>query len=120
MKPIAQCDAIATVIMKIFMSDRRLYGRIGPICGCHRAGYEFVEQSLTHDRRLEYSAIVAFARLINISILSQNEKIQKDFAYWMRFVRNCSLSRNLNQQIDNPEKERRVRKFLLENASPRR
>ena len=78
---------------------------------------EFVEQSLTHDRRLEYSAIVAFARLINISILSQNEKIQKDFAYWMRFIRNCSLPRNLNQQIDTPDKERRVRGFLFANAS---
>lgn len=78
---------------------------------------EFVEQSLTHDRRLEYSAIVAFSRLINISILSKNEKIQKDFAYWMRFVRNCSLPRNLNQQIDTPDKERRVRRFLFANAS---
>lgn len=67
-------------------------------------------ESFGHDRRLELSAILSFVRNVDVRQLSENEGVRKDFCDWMRFARNCSLPRNLTQQIDKPYKEANARR----------
>lgn len=49
-------------------------------------------------------------RNVDVRQLNGKQGVQKDFCDWMRFVRNCSLSRNLTQQIDKPYKEANARR----------
>lgn len=67
-------------------------------------------ESFPHDRRLELSAILSFVRNVDVWQMNENQGVQKDFCDWMRFVRNCSLPRNLTQQIDKPYKEANARR----------
>lgn len=69
----------------------------------------FITHSFSHERRIEFAAILSFVQNVKKTELGNEQTYYQDFAEWMRFTRNCSLNRNLSQRIDTPEKEKRTR-----------